>query len=222
MPAGGYARSTGARSTARQGYRHVFSEGFVRDYPLAIRHISGKITEVLYNATVYKDENGDVLGVFAAARDVTERKRVEEALKEREVLKQELSELEKSRVELSKSVFSAREEAKKFTTQIEAISSIVLATFIGCGKGLEILGLIAGSVTSIGFIPQLIKGYMTKKLEDVSYFMPIVLTIGMLIWFIYGFLLNAIAIMAANIFGASCCITLIIMKKDIPRFIALM
>ena len=78
---------------------------------------------------------------------------------------------------------------------------------------LEIMGLIAGAVTSIGFIPQLIKGYMTKKLEDVSYFMPIVLAFGMTLWFIYGFFLKAIAIMAANTFGASCCIILIIMKK---------
>ena len=78
---------------------------------------------------------------------------------------------------------------------------------------LEILGLIAGAVTSIGFIPQLIKGYMTKKLEDVSYFMPIVLAIGMTMWFIYGFFLQAIAIMVANTFGVSCCIVLIVMKK---------
>jgi chromosome segregation protein len=48
-------------------------------------------------------------------------KEVAEALQERESLKQEISELEKSRVELSKAVFSAREEAKKFTTQIDAI-----------------------------------------------------------------------------------------------------
>jgi chromosome segregation protein len=48
-------------------------------------------------------------------------KDVDEALREREGLKQELSELEKSRVELSKSVFSAREEAKKFTSQIDGI-----------------------------------------------------------------------------------------------------
>ncbi len=78
---------------------------------------------------------------------------------------------------------------------------------------LELFGLIAGAVTSIGFIPQLIRGYQTKKLEDVSYFMPIVLAIGMTMWFIYGFLLDAIAIMAANTFGAACCIILIIMKK---------
>jgi chromosome segregation protein len=48
-------------------------------------------------------------------------KEVAEALQERESLKQEISELEKSRVELSKAVFSAREEAKKFTTQIDSI-----------------------------------------------------------------------------------------------------
>ncbi len=65
---------------ARAGYSKVFTEGFVTDYPLAIKHKSGKITDVLYNATVYKNDEGKVQGVFAAARDVTERKRTEEAL----------------------------------------------------------------------------------------------------------------------------------------------
>ena len=62
---------------ARAGYQQVFAEGFVRDYPLAIRHISGRVTDVLYNATVYRDAHGQVLGVFAAARDITARKRAE-------------------------------------------------------------------------------------------------------------------------------------------------
>jgi chromosome segregation protein len=48
-------------------------------------------------------------------------KEVEEAAKERESLKLEIAELEKSRVELSKTVLSAREEAKKFTSQIDDI-----------------------------------------------------------------------------------------------------
>ncbi|HSA95377.1 MAG TPA: PAS domain S-box protein [Acidobacteriota bacterium] len=57
---------------AQAGYQEVFRKGEVRDYPLAIRHASGAVTEVLYNATVYKDPKGQVAGVFAAARDVTE------------------------------------------------------------------------------------------------------------------------------------------------------
>ena len=42
----------------------------------------GKLTDVLYNASVYKDDKGNILGVFAAARDVTERKKAEIELKE--------------------------------------------------------------------------------------------------------------------------------------------
>ncbi len=65
---------------AKAGYREVFSTGYVRDYPLAIRHKSGRITDVLYNATVYRNDAGEIQGVFAAARDITERKKSEEAL----------------------------------------------------------------------------------------------------------------------------------------------
>ena len=56
---------------AREGYQRVFSEGFVTDYPLTIRRSDNRLTDVLYNASVYKNARGEVLGVFAAARDVT-------------------------------------------------------------------------------------------------------------------------------------------------------
>src|SRR4030042_357713 len=62
---------------AREGYRNVFSKGAVRDYPLSIRHRSGMITDVLYNATIYRNEAGEIQGVFAAARDITKRKEAE-------------------------------------------------------------------------------------------------------------------------------------------------
>ncbi|MFZ2632450.1 MAG: PAS domain-containing protein [Desulfosalsimonadaceae bacterium] len=61
-------------SKAREGYRKVFEKSFVTDYPLTIRHKDGKLVDVLYNASVYKDVSGNVLGVFAAARDVTEQR----------------------------------------------------------------------------------------------------------------------------------------------------
>lgn len=73
---------------AREGYKQVFAKGFVSDYPLTIRHRDGKLTDVLYNASVYKDVRGNVLGVFAAARDVTAQKHAE-----REVAEQRTKEL---------------------------------------------------------------------------------------------------------------------------------
>jgi PAS domain S-box-containing protein len=62
---------------AKEVYKKVLAEGMVKDYLLTIRHISGHTTEVVYNATLYKNETGQVQGVFAAARDVTEHNRIE-------------------------------------------------------------------------------------------------------------------------------------------------
>jgi PAS domain S-box len=67
---------------AEAGYKKVFTEGSVTDYPLAIRAKSGYVTEVLYNAATYSDEHGKIQGVFAAARDVTERRKAEREAKE--------------------------------------------------------------------------------------------------------------------------------------------
>ncbi len=66
------------REKAREGYQQVFSKGFVTDYPLTIRHKGGRLTDVLYNASVYRDVRGNVIGVFAAARDVTAQKQASE------------------------------------------------------------------------------------------------------------------------------------------------
>jgi len=72
-------------------YQLVFDEGMAVDYPLSIRHRNGTLTEVLYNASAYRDADGNVLGAFAAARDVTkqmqaQRRNAEQQAKEREQL----------------------------------------------------------------------------------------------------------------------------------------
>ncbi len=67
---------------AREGYQQVFKEGFVRDYPLEIKHRDGHLTPVLYNASLYKNESGKIIGIFAAARDITERLKAEQQIKD--------------------------------------------------------------------------------------------------------------------------------------------
>jgi PAS domain S-box-containing protein len=73
---------------ARAGYLEAFRAGSVRNCPLELRHRDGQATSVLYSASVYRDEAGKVAGVFAAARDITERKRAEQ---EQQVLREDLA-----------------------------------------------------------------------------------------------------------------------------------
>ena len=68
---------------ARAGYQEAFERGSVQDYALDIRHRDGRVTSVLYNASVFRDAAGNVVGVFAAARDVTELRRMQETMNRR-------------------------------------------------------------------------------------------------------------------------------------------
>src|SRR4051794_23862960 len=67
---------------AEAGIRLVLGEGKVTDYELTARARDGKETVVSYNATTFHDRDRKLQGVFAAARDVTERKRYEESLQQ--------------------------------------------------------------------------------------------------------------------------------------------
>ncbi|TAK46603.1 MAG: response regulator [Saprospiraceae bacterium] len=68
---------------AREVYQEVFAKGFVTDYPLTI--MDHKLTDVLFNGSVYKDEHGNVLGAVLVARDITEQRRFEKELTEAKV-----------------------------------------------------------------------------------------------------------------------------------------
>jgi diguanylate cyclase (GGDEF)-like protein/PAS domain S-box-containing protein len=65
---------------AIKGYQQVFEKGTLHDYPLAIRHANGQVTEVLFSASLFHDLDGQVLGVVASAHDVTQRKLAEASL----------------------------------------------------------------------------------------------------------------------------------------------
>jgi PAS domain S-box-containing protein len=67
---------------AEAGIKRVLSEKSVSDYELTVRARDGKQTVVSYNATTFYDRNRTLQGMFAAARDVTERKRVEAELQQ--------------------------------------------------------------------------------------------------------------------------------------------
>lgn len=78
---------------------------------------------------------------------------------------------------------------------------------------LSIIGILAACCTTFGFIPQIIKGFRVKHLDDVSLTMLIVFFIGQSLWFYYGFAIKDPIIMGANAVAMALVIVLVIMKQ---------
>lgn len=107
---------------AREGYQQVFAKGKIANYPLTIRHLDGHLTDVFYNASVYKDKNGNVLGVFAAARDVTPQlnaeKNLANHLEELEKLQNITINRELEMIELKKQIEILEKERDRLKSQV--------------------------------------------------------------------------------------------------------
>ncbi|PKP48876.1 MAG: hybrid sensor histidine kinase/response regulator [Bacteroidetes bacterium HGW-Bacteroidetes-1] len=78
---------------AKEVYQEVFANGSVINSPLTLRHIEGKLTDVLFNGSVYKDDSGKALGVVIVARDVTDEKRIATELTEAKIFAELATEL---------------------------------------------------------------------------------------------------------------------------------
>lgn len=77
---------------------------------------------------------------------------------------------------------------------------------------LTLIGYIAGTITSLGFVPQVVKGFQTKHMKDVALWQPLLLTAGMIMWLIYGIMLKEMPMILANTF-AIICNTIVIIQK---------
>jgi MtN3 and saliva related transmembrane protein len=63
---------------------------------------------------------------------------------------------------------------------------------------LTILGLVAGTLTTIAFLPQMFQTWKTKSAKDVSFVMLITFMTGLFLWLVYGIILGAVPIIMAN------------------------
>ena len=64
---------------------------------------------------------------------------------------------------------------------------------------MAVIGILAGILILSGWVPQIIKGYRTKKLDDVSQYLMILIFIGAALWLVYGMALDDVYIMGVNI-----------------------
>jgi MtN3 and saliva related transmembrane protein len=76
----------------------------------------------------------------------------------------------------------------------------------------EVLGFCAAILTTISFLPQVIKIYKSKETKSISFAMYVVLSLGILMWLVYGFHLKSMPMIIANAITLILTIYILFMK----------
>lgn len=76
----------------------------------------------------------------------------------------------------------------------------------------EVLGFLAGTLTTVSFVPQVLKAWRSKRCDDLSWGMLIAFSGGVIFWLIYGLRLSAPPIIAANAVTLALLLTIIVLK----------
>lgn len=77
---------------------------------------------------------------------------------------------------------------------------------------IQLLGLIAGACTTIAFLPQVIKTWKSRSAKDLSLSMFTIFSLGVALWLVYGFLVQDIPVIAANMITLMLASTLLVFK----------
>jgi MtN3 and saliva related transmembrane protein len=77
---------------------------------------------------------------------------------------------------------------------------------------IDLLGWIAGTLTTIAFFPQLLKTWVSKSAKDVSLVMMITFSIGVFLWIVYGVSIHALPVIVTNVVTLTLAIPILILK----------
>ena len=77
---------------------------------------------------------------------------------------------------------------------------------------IDVIGAVAAFLTTVAFVPQVIKIWRSRSAKDISLPMYVVFTIGVAMWLVYGLLLGAMPIIIANCVTLPLAISVVVMK----------
>ena len=81
-----------------------------------------------------------------------------------------------------------------------------------------VIGILAGILILSGWVPQIVRGYKTKRLNDVSPYLMILIFAGAVLWLIYGIALDDVYIMGVNLAAMVLTTIVLSMKLKYERF----
>jgi MtN3 and saliva related transmembrane protein len=84
---------------------------------------------------------------------------------------------------------------------------------------LTIIGVAAGVLILSGWVEQIIKGYRTKSLKDISKYLMILISAGAILWLVYGFAVSDVFIIGTNITAVILMVTVLVMKRRYDKMI---
>jgi len=79
-------------------------------------------------------------------------------------------------------------------------------------NGITLLGIMAGTLTTIALLPQVVKTWRSKSTKDISAGMFSTSCMGLLLWTFYGFAINSMPIIIANIVSFTLAFTILVLK----------
>lgn len=78
--------------------------------------------------------------------------------------------------------------------------------------GITVLGLIAGTLTTVAFFPQFVQVLRTKSTHDISLPMYVIISTGIFLWLVYGFFINSLPVILANVVTLVIALAILVLK----------
>lgn len=76
----------------------------------------------------------------------------------------------------------------------------------------DLLGLVAGTLTTAAFVPQVVKTWRTRSTHDISLGMFALFSTGLVLWLVYGVLIGSLPIVVSNIITLALALTILFFK----------
>jgi MtN3 and saliva related transmembrane protein len=76
----------------------------------------------------------------------------------------------------------------------------------------DIIGMIAGTLTTVSFVPQVIKTWKSRSAGDISFGMFLLFSLGVVLWLIYGLAIHSVPVIVSNVVTLVLSVSIIVMK----------